>query len=486
MTAQVLLAVMLLLPWAGAAFALVLPAEDRLTLRAIGVATGLGTLALGVVLLTQGGATAIVPWTTVALSFSGWAAPAALVVTVVATIAMRTGAPTGTRSTPAFVVCVLGALALSLLSVISEDPRVAVAMALVAAVPMFVLVALLGGPQRGSVTYRAAGLWILADVAALAAYPFLDAGSSSTMVVVAALGPGLLRLAAGPLGLWALPVLEQAPLTAACLAAGAAGPVGATLLWRLSPHALPLAVEPSRARVTVVVILAVAAVMGAALVVAERDLRRLVAHLMGVSGALAAVGFVAGDVDDAIRLALLSALAACCAFTSIDAVEYRLETRGVHELAGLAAGAPLLAGLLPLSLAALAGMPLLGTGGAAWPLIGRLAFSPDRTCAVVGVVFGATLLAVSLAGVVVLGRASLPPRRGQAIYRVTFQQSVWLLLPWVALVSSSLTLSTALSTASNSSPGSRGALLLSAPAWSDALSAPEKPMVPLLGSEGAP
>jgi formate hydrogenlyase subunit 3/multisubunit Na+/H+ antiporter MnhD subunit len=433
MTAAHLFVLVLLAPLGGAAFALVLPPDDRLTLRAVGVATGVVAFVAGVVLTAIGGETLTLPGTAVVLSWSGVAVPAALTILAVTPMALRAGAPRVHEGLASYVVAVLGTAALSVLAVVLADPRAALAAATVAAVPPFALVALFGGPERGSVSYRAAGLWILVDATALAALALLPSWSGAVLVV-AALGPGLVRLAAGPWGLWALPVIEQAPVSAACLVPGAVAPVGATLLVRVA--AVP-GVDVGGVLVPIAIVMALAGAGGASLVVAERDLRRLVAHLVGVLGAFAAVGLLAGVTQPALSLVVLTGFAAPLALMVVEAIERRLETRRVHELAGLLTGAPLLGALLPLSFLSLAGLPWPGTGGAAWGLIASLATVTPRAVGVVALVFGVALLVVMTDVVVVAGRAALPARRRAGAIRVSFLQGIRLLVPLVALVAAS-------------------------------------------------
>jgi NADH:ubiquinone oxidoreductase subunit 4 (subunit M) len=433
MTAAHLFVLVLLAPVAGAAFALVLPADDRLTLRAVGVVTGVVAFAAGAVLTVVGGATLAVPGTPLALSGTGPAVPAALTVLGVTPMALRAGAPRVQSGLAAYVVAVLGTVALSVLSIVLTDPRAALGAATVAAVPPFALVALFGGPERGSVSYRAAGLWILADVAALAALVLLPAWRGPVLVV-AALGPGLVRLAAGPWGLWALPVIEQAPVSAACLVPSAVAPVGAMLLLRVA--AVP-GVDAGDVTGPIAIVLAIAGAGGAALVVAERDLRRLVAHVLGILGAFSATGFLAGASTPALTLVLLSGFAASLALMVVEAIERRLETRRVPDLAGLFAGAPLLGALLPFALLALAGLPWPGTGAAVWQLAGVLTAEHAGAVAVAGVVFAAALLVVATDVVVIAGRAALPGRRRGQHVRVSFLQGIRLLLPVAALVCAS-------------------------------------------------
>jgi NADH:ubiquinone oxidoreductase subunit 4 (subunit M) len=434
-----LFVLVLTVPWLGAAFTLVLPASDRLTLRAVGVVTGVLAFVAGAALSAAGGATTSLPGTTLVVSWSGMAAPAALTVLAVSPLALRAGAPRIAVALPAYVVAMLATTALSVLAIVLVDVRAAIAAATVAAVPPFALVALFGGPERGSASYRAAGLWLLLDAAALAALA-LSRAWQGPLLVVLSLGPGLVRLAAGPWGLWALPVFEQAPVSAACVMAGAVAPVGAVLLGRLVTVAGvvvdPVVVDP--VVVPVIGVLAAAALTGAALVVVERDLRRLVAHVLGLLGALVAASVLVGEGGLAVTLVVLMAFSASLALMVVEAIERRLETRRVPELAGLWSGAPVLGALLPASLWALAGLPWPGTGAAVWPAVAALAGHRDPVLGLSGLVFGAAILVVAVGVVVVAGRACLPPRRRQPQIGVSFLQGIRLLVPFLALLVASI------------------------------------------------
>jgi formate hydrogenlyase subunit 3/multisubunit Na+/H+ antiporter MnhD subunit len=418
------------IPLGGAGFVLALPAADRLTLRGVGVVTGLLALGAGVALTAAGGVTVVLPGTRVELAWAGAAVPAALALLGVTPLALRAGAPRVERGVTAYVVATLLAEAVTLLGLLATDVRVAVAVAVVAAVPVFALVALFGGPLRGSVTYRAAGLWILVDMTAVAALA-LGPPHGNALLVLAALGPGLVRLGAGPWGLWALPVLEQAPVTAACLVAGAVGPTGLVLLQR-AVAVVGADIDVVRSGLTIV--LAIAGAIGAALVVTERDLRRLVGHMLGVLGAFAAVGVLGGRMGASLALVVVAGFAGSFALIVVEALERRLETRRIPELAGVLAGAPLLGVLLPLSLATLAGWPVLGVGVVGWSLAADLVAAPDVAVGAAGLVFGVGLAVASVVVVVVVARLALPQRRRGQDVRVSFLQGIRLLLPLGAVV----------------------------------------------------
>ena len=443
---ELLIALVLLVPLAGGAFALVVPADDRLTLRAVGVFTGLLALLPGLLLLQSSDETAtlVLPFAT--LRFSGVGVPAALVILGVTPMALRAGAPRVTSGLPAYVTAILLAESGALLVVLVDDLVTATAAAMVAAVPFFALVALFGGPERGSVTLRAASLWLLLDAAALAALVLVgDGRASHPVVIVALLGPGLARLAAGPHGLWALPVLEQSPVAAACLMGGLVAPVGAVLLCR------SVAVVDVAALATLVPllagVLAVGCAIGCALVVAERDLRRMVAHLLGALGAVTALVAVCGSGSPsthvgAVGLAALTGFTASLCLMVVEAVERRLETRRITELSGLLQLSPSLALLLPVSFWCLCGLPGPGIAVALWPALAGLMGGTVGAGAETGaaaVVCGASLLLAAIGASGLLVRVGGRPRKGLVqIVSVSLRQGIRLLLPVAAVVAASL------------------------------------------------
>ncbi|MDP2344224.1 MAG: proton-conducting transporter membrane subunit [Deltaproteobacteria bacterium] len=447
---DLLIALVVLVPLVGSAFVLVVPPDDRLTLRAVGVFTGLLALVPGLALLASPGAALELPF--FSLRFSGVAVPAALVILGVTPMALRAGAPRVARGLQPYVTAILLAESGALFVVLVDDVVIATAAAMVAAVPFFALVALFGGPERGSVTGRAAALWLLLDAAALGALVVIEDGQLSAhrgVVIVALLGPGLVRLAAGPHGLWALPVVEQSPVAAACLMGGMVAPVGAVLLCRsvdlihaaAGGHDALLELSPYLAGV-----LAVGCAIGAALVVAERDLRRMVAHLLGALGAVTALVAICGGAPTehkeaalaAAGLAAMTGFAASLCLMLVEAIERRLETRRVTELQGLLQLAPSLGVLLPVSFWCLCGLPGPGIARALWPALGRLMGQGPET-GVAAVVCGASLLMAAVGASGLLARVGGTPRKGLGqLVRVSLRQGIRLLLPVAALVAASL------------------------------------------------
>ncbi|HEY1097755.1 MAG TPA: hypothetical protein VGF99_02460, partial [Myxococcota bacterium] len=228
------------LPVIGALVALTLPSADRLTLRMVALASsaltliaaaltiatawpGLDVVASAPAAVTDDLGLALLP----RLRLVPAAIPALLATLLALPIALRAGAPRVHQATTAYVVAILVLQASTMLALLLDDVIAAFAAATVGAVPGFALLALFGGPERGTVTWRAAATWLLVDALALAgllatqaAVPGVDGagftgGFVPELVVVLVLGPGLVRMAAGPHGLWALPVLEQTPVAGA-------------------------------------------------------------------------------------------------------------------------------------------------------------------------------------------------------------------------------------------------------------------------------
>jgi len=447
------------LPLAGALVALILPAADRLTLRMVALVASALTLVVAAMAISlawpglvvvDGAPVAVAAFAYLpVLRLLPEAIPALLATSMVLPIALRAGAPRVQEATTAYVVAVLTLQSATVLALLLDDVFFAAATATVGAVPGFALLALFGGPERGTVTWRAAASWLLVDGLALAGLTATTSGFRTgwlpEVIVVLVLGPGLVRLAAGPHGLWALPVLEQTPVAGAASTAAVTGPLGAVLLWR---GAVALqAFDPDALRAVLPVlafVFAGSATVAAALVVGERDLRRIVAHWNGLLGSIAALGILASVVDGtspglALALAAVSGVAASGLLAMIEAVERRLETRKVHELAGLAATAPLLAVLLPALLLLLAGTPGPGTAIPLWPLIVALMGSAAPGVGGAGLWCAGAVLLGAVGATSVAGRVVLPSTRKYTLnIRVSFWQGVRLLAPLAALGALSL------------------------------------------------
>jgi len=445
-----------LLPVIGAAVAVVVPADDRLTLRAVGMVTTIGAAVVAAVaaagelppLPVPPSLRAVLPL----LTLTPLATPALLTLTIVAPLALRAGAPRVQGRVAAYVVAVCLHTALSALSILSARLETAVVCAMVAAVPAFALLALFGGAERGSVTWRAAALWLVVDVSALAflvSDPVMAGPWPPALAWVAICGPGLVRLAAGPHGLWALPTFEMGPVSSAALSAGVGLPVGLVLLVR-GASAAPATWGQSGLALWVL-LLAGAIGVGAIVVVVERDLRRVAAHWTGILGSVAALGALAAVADGrspawAIGLACQGGLAIAFLVMVVEAIERRLESRSVVQLAGLADAAPALAVALPLAVLLVAGAPGPGSALSLWHVIVELLGSAAPGAAgaaawsIIAVVVAAAGAAATAARVVLPLR-----RRHESFIRVSFMQGIRLAFPLAVMVTATAVLPALLS-----------------------------------------
>jgi len=448
------------LPVLGAAMALTVPRNDRLTLRAIGMLTLLGTLGTGValtvdgweLLLAGGIPSQVLPWLP-PLRLTATSTPAVLTVLLVAPLALRAGAPRVKEGMAPYVVALLVQVGVTIAALVLEDLAHAIGAALVASVPGFALVALFGAPERGTVTWRAAALWLTVDGAALAVVVGGPGPWPAEVVAIALLGPGLVRLAAGPHGLWALPFFEMAPVASAATASAMSAPLGAVLLWRGAVVADASGALEGIALVAAVV-LGAAAAIGAVLVVVERDLRRVAAHWGGLLGSVVALGVMAAVLDggdDRDDHAVIGSLLLSCqvglstAFLLmvVEAIERRLETRKVTQLAGLATMAPVLAGLLPLAVLLLAGAPGPGTAPTLWSVLAALGTSPTRGMAGAGAVCLGAVLVGAVGAAAVMARVVSPQLRKHVKFiRVSNMQAVRLMAPLGAMVLAALATAT--------------------------------------------
>lgn len=449
----------------GALFVLVMPSLDRLALRHVGltisVAAGLVGLRLS---WLASSAPRHLELPGVRLGLDSFSAPMLVMLCIALPVALRAGAPRIFERTQFYVVTVLFCGGLGAAALLCEAPAVKLGVATLAAVPLFALVSLFGGPQRGSTTMKTAVLWLLVDAAAMAGAVLLAArahvgvsvatvddlaigaatlsGDQSALLFVALAAPGLVRLAAGPFSVWLADFLEQAPVSAAIVATAGAAPLGLELLARV---ALPVAPGGALAVLPVAMLVAMLALgVSAILSLAERDLRRLCAQLLQLSGAAAALAVLTfgGDaIAAACGLVVATAASAMLALCTIESIERRYETRDCVELIGLAWQTPLLASLLAAGLFGMTGIPLVGAGTALWLLAGALGHGPSMAAAAlppawnlvleVAVVAAAALGSIGVA--TGMRRLLLPaPRRTRRdLESLTLGQAARLLVPAV-------------------------------------------------------
>lgn len=430
-----LLLLVFALPIAGALFTLAMPGVDRLALRYVGMGTSVATGALALraswVAVGTQQAGLHLDAGPVHLALDGLSAPLLLSLAIATPIALRSGAPRVFERTQFYIVTILFAEGLLAAALVVDGVLLRLAVSAVASVPLHALVALFGGPQRGTTTMRAAMIWLLVDIAALAVITWLAAragaeparaqvgdlvaGAQSLgadmqpwlFLVLAA--PGLVRLAAGPFSVWLAAFLDEAPVSAVILFACGAAPLGAHLLVRMA-----LVVAPQGLVVVMpwlCALGALGAVLSGVIAIAERDLRRLLAQLLQASGVVAALSllcFADAGVLAGTAHVVAAGASATWALTAIEATERRFETRDAVDLAGLAQAVPLLATFLVLGLFALSCVPALGAGASLWAASSAIAASPGLAAAglpplasawlAVSLVVGALLASVGVVG----------------------------------------------------------------------------------------
>lgn len=457
------LALVPLLLVGGALFMLVMPGVDRLALRHVGMTVSVAAALVGLRLAWLASeAPRTLALFGAELRLDALNGPMVVMACVSLPVALRAGAPRVFERTQFYVVTVLFCGGLGTAALVVAAPIVKLVIATLAAVPLFALVSLFGGPQRGSSTMKAAVLWLLVDAAAMAVAVLLAARAhvavasasvddlatgaavqppgQASLLFLALAAPGLVRLAAGPFSVWLSDFLEQAPVSAAVIACATAAPLGLELLARVALPAVPSGVLALLPVILLVGVLALG--VSAMLALAERELRRLIAqlvHLAGAAAALAVMTLGSGAIAAAVGLVVASAGSAMLALCTVEAIERRYETRDCVELIGLGHQTPLLATLLAAGLFGLGGVPLVGAGTALWLLAAALGDGPAFAAAALPgswllalqiVVVAATALA-SIGVATALRRLLLPAvRHGHKhLERVTAAQALRLLVP---------------------------------------------------------
>lgn len=383
------LPVMLLVPLAGALFLLSLPNHDRLTLRHVGVWATSFSVALacwGIWRQVQGihGVWRLAPWgvaeRSASFSLGPEDVPVLLIVSLCGPICLRGGAPRIAERTQGFVALMLLLQSLSLACVVVQEPLYQLLLLTVATMPQLLLLALFGGPFRGSAALRVGLLWVSADLIAIAglmwllhragALPFasaadvargmaMHASEAGLPLSLALFLPGLVRLAVFPLGLWLPAFREEAPVAGLAWWAGAMVPLGGMWLADIS-HAASVATE---ARAALAAALGLSAALAGLIASVERDLRRLASGGALFHAALASAALVAGASPAAVLVYLAAAaISALWALFVTDALERRYYSRDAAELVGLAGRMPGLWWVCVLSLLALLGVPFIGGG----------------------------------------------------------------------------------------------------------------------------
>lgn len=517
------------LPMAGALFALVMPGVDRLALRYVGmgtsVATGIVAIRAAWLAVSEPLSWQLMPLFAghspvggaggVRLSLDGLAVPLLLSLVVATPIALRSGAPRVLERTQFYVVTVLFAEGLLAAALVVDGALLRLAVATLASVPLFALVALFGGPQRGTTTMRAAMIWLLVDIAAIAVVAWLAAraGVEAPRASVADLragaatlspalqpwiflvlaAPGLVRLAAGPFSVWLAAFLDEAPVSAVILAACGAAPLGAHLVVRLAVPVAPqglLVLLPWLCAIG-----ALAVVLSGIIAIAERDLRRLLAQLLQASGVVSALSllcFGAAGISAGTVHVVAAGASATWALTAIEATERRFETRDAVDLAGLGKAVPLLAAFLVLGLCSLTVIPALGAGTTLWIAVRAIATAPGLAAAglpslmsawvALSLVVGALLASV---GVAAAARRILQPapRKARPIHdELNAGQAARLFVPAAVALAAGLLASSIMLPGADTAHG----LAAGARAAAHIVDDDATPFAPRGGSGGAP
>jgi NADH:ubiquinone oxidoreductase subunit 4 (subunit M) len=395
------------LPLVGLLFVVAMPGSDRITLRHVGMGA---SIAAGLLLLRAFavGASPVLLLDAVdvelTLSVSRERLAAGIAVAFTTPVALRAGAPRAALRAKAYTSLVLLTEAALFVALLSTSAIVSlVALSLTAPTMMF-LIALFGGPHKGTVALKRVVAVLAADAVALGALILPAESIPEPLYALALVLPLVVRAGVFPLGSIVSDVIEQSSVTVIALERAAVLPVAAT--WWVLHHgeALPPVVGQMA---LVAVLLGVA--LSVCNVLVERDLRRFVgdAALVADGAPLLALLLVGqGAWQLALpALALMGGATASLAFT-IDAMERRFSTRDSVELVGTGDQLP---GLFRIfALAAVTALPVPGLGaGALLPAVvieatrgtSALMTALGRPASTGLFVGGGLLLAIALVGV---------------------------------------------------------------------------------------
>lgn len=397
------------IPLVGALFVAVMPHTDRMTLRHAGLGISILTGLAGVVVVwnvLQADGVAAHRWfwglgnASVVFDVSRADLPVILGIGVLVPVCLRGGAPRIAERTQGYVALVLITEAFSLAAVVTKTVVLQLLLLNLTALPLLLLIAIFGGPLRGSATMRIAVVWLVADFLAISAATWLAASSGHTIYATtqelqtasAALSSdaaltafialscaGWVRLAVVPFASWLVPLFDEAPVAAASLAVATTFPLGALTLHRaciLLPQGVHFALWFGLLAATL------SALLAGAVSLVERDLRRLIAAAVSFHGALGALGLLVADALSVIQaMVYLPAMAAgsVWALFVVEAIERRYFTRDSVELLGLSRDLP---GLWRLSAAAfisMVGIPTLAGGSLLVRILISVATAPHSS-----------------------------------------------------------------------------------------------------------
>jgi hypothetical protein len=393
----------------GALLSMALPTTDRMAMRRVAMLATITTAIFTLHALQQ--------------RWHLW--PAAMSLLAGFALAFRAGAPRVAASdSRLYGLC--GNLWLALMASALLLPATTARLPLaLATIPWLVLVLWLGKSLRGSASLRSFGLFWLADGLSW----WSPAGLPMPVRAVLSWLPGLARCVVGPFGSWQQPVQDHGPMTAAAFG-WLQAPV-AFVCWLSWFDGVPF-LHPILPPMLVLV-----AITSALLSVAERDLRRLIGHVVGavMPWFILSIGY-GNPTGRATALVGVSAVAllAVMALATVEAIERRTESRDTFVLASLTQRQPLLAVSLVVCLLLIAGP----VGGAC--AVGCLLHLSPAAAAgswpiaplIVGVL---TLTGALMGSQVALRRWWWAAEARQAHFeRVSFQQCIRFIIPLCGVV----------------------------------------------------
>jgi NADH-quinone oxidoreductase subunit M len=374
---SVLLLLLVGLPLLGAFFVALMPEDDRVTLRYVGMGAKLAAAAValrGLWLLLDTPSIAAplaLPGITFPLSVELNVAnlPAVLGICASAPMALRAGAPRIARWVKAYVLLLLLIESLALGAVLVDQALASIILLNGLLVPTLLLLGLYGGEHKGSLGFRFGVAQLLADALALAALIAVnvDATDDNKALLAGALMlAGAVRLGLFPLSSWFVGLVEEAPVALVAIIGGVIGPCASHLLYR-GVAVVDGEVHPLLLSAVLVVGLAGAAV-AAVIAFVGHDLMRWVGATLVLLGSLTIIGIAVGTPGAVARALWLLPVGgvSCAAFAfAVDGIERRYLSRDSRQLPGMAQQiGGLWRVLLGGGLGAV-GLPLLGVGALA-------------------------------------------------------------------------------------------------------------------------
>ncbi len=369
-----LLLLLIGLPLLGAFFVALMPEDDRVTLRYVGMGAKLAAAAVALrglwLLGSQDAITAplALPGISFPLSIELNVAnlPAVLGICASAPMALRAGAPRIAQWVKAYVLLLLLIESLALGAVLVDQALASVILLDGLLVPTLLLLGLYGGEHKGSLGFRFGVAQLFTDALALAALVAVgvDGDEEHKALLAGALVlAGASRLGLFPLSSWFVGLVEEAPVALVAVIGGVIGPCASHLLYR-GVAMVGGEVHPLLLSIDLVVGIA-GAVVAAVIAFVGHDLMRWVGATLVLLGSLTVVGIAVGTPGAVARaLWLLPVGGVSCAAVAfaVDGIERRYLSRDSRQLAGMAQQIGGLWRVLLCGGLGAVGLPLLGVG----------------------------------------------------------------------------------------------------------------------------